>query len=374
MASATQGHAPRSHRPGRAMTRSLHVITTDARRGAETFAVDLAAALNRRGDFAEVVALTSSGSATSHSVQVLGERRRSRAVLGSLRRVATEADVVVAHGSSTLEACSVALLGSGKPFVYRNIGDPAYWGGSGWRRAAVTVMLRRSVRVAALWPEAADDIHRRHRVPQARLDVIPNAVHEVHFSEASSHDRRHARVKLELAPDLVCLAFVGALSPEKNLAAAIRAVASSDAVLVVAGEGSQGRDLRRMGEMLAPGRVRFLGQVEDVKVVYAAADMLVLPSRSEGMPAVVIEAALVGTPTVATEVGALSSMIDDGVTGFLVPPGDDAAFALRVNEVLPEAGRTGQRAAQWFRGRYSIDHVAELWAQTLELGLEGRGK
>ena len=352
------------------MIRSLHVITTDARRGAETFAVDLAAALNRRGDYAEVVALTSSGSATSHPVQVLGKRRRSRAVLGSLRRLAADADVVVAHGSSTLEACSVALLRGGQPFVYRNIGDPAYWGGTGWRRAAVTMMLRRSVRVAALWPEAADDIHRRHRVPEARLDVLPNAVNEAHFFEASPQDRRHARAKLRVAPEAVCLAFVGALSPEKNLEAAIRAAASNGSVLLVAGEGSQGGELRRMGERLAPGRVRFLGQIEDANEVYAAADMLLLPSRSEGMPAVVIEAALTGTPTVATEVGALPSMIDDGVTGFLVPPGDDAAFARRLNDALPEASRAGQRAAQAFRGSYSIDHVAELWVRTLQAGLD----
>lgn len=138
--------------------RSLHVITSTARRGAETFAVDLAARLCEVGDEARVVTLTASDEGAPHAVPTLGSGRRDPRGLQALRRATRGADVVVAHGSSTLESCAIALAETGTPFVYRIIGDPTYWTATGTRRRRVNALLRRATRHVTLWPGAATDL------------------------------------------------------------------------------------------------------------------------------------------------------------------------------------------------------------------------
>jgi glycosyltransferase involved in cell wall biosynthesis len=348
--------------------RSLHVITSDARRGAETFAVTLAEVLDGGDDHrARTVALTASRGALALEVPVLGEHRRSPSTLLALRRAARAADVVVAHGSSTLEACAVGLAGSGTPFVYRNIGDPAYWVTAPARRRAVGVLLRRATRVTALWPEAATRIAVMHRVGSDRIDVIPNAVAEERFPLADPTERQRLRAQLGVAAMGPCLAYVGALSVEKGVPDAIAAAAAlPEATLLVAGVGPLERELCDLAERVARGRVRFVGQVQDPRVIYGAADLLLLPSVTEGMPAVLVEAGLVGTPTVGTAVGAVPTMIEDGVTGFLSGPPDQRRFITRVIDALPVAAEVGLRASTAFRGEYAMERVAELWRRTLQ--------
>jgi glycosyltransferase involved in cell wall biosynthesis len=345
--------------------RSLHVVTSDARRGAETFAVDLCDALTALDEQVRIFALAPSGDSLPLAVPALGTSRRAPSTLLSLRAAARSADVVVAHGSSTLEACAVALAGSGVPFVYRSIGDPVFWVG-GWRRRSVGVLLRRASRVAALWPDAARQIAVTHGIAPERIDVIPNAVREERFRFAAAEERARLRATFGVPRTSPCFAFVGALSGEKGVATAIAATCNvPDAVLLVAGTGPLAEELRIRADRDAPGRVRFLGQVEDPRDIYAAADLLLLPSLSEGMPAVLVEAALVGTPTVGTSVGAIPAIITDDETGYLAGPPDQQRFVERVRSALPTAAEVGNQAAAELRGRYSMDRVAALWRATL---------
>ena len=100
--------------------------------------------------------------------------------------------------------------------------------------------------------------------------------------------------------------------------------------------------------------------------MYAAADALVLPSLSEGLPAVIVEAGLMQTPTIASAVGAIPEVIDDTVTGYLVPPGEPELLAKRIEEALPHAGDVGRRARDAFLGRYTMEAVLPAWEATLE--------
>jgi glycosyltransferase involved in cell wall biosynthesis len=347
--------------------RTLHVVTSDARRGAETFAVDLVAALLDSGHHAEVVALRPSGMAEIHDVPALGRTRRSGSTLRTLRRVARRVDVVVAHGSATLEACSLALAGTGVPFVYRTIGDPSYWVRSTWRRHGVGWMLRRAARNVVLWPAAGRDLVSLYGIPAERIAVIPNAVPAARFRLKDAAGTRRARERLGVPQEAACLSFVGALSVEKHMAALVRALPSlGDAHLIVAGDGPKGPELRQLSDHVAPNRVQWLGAVDDPRDVYTAADLHVLPSRSEGMPAVIIEAGLVGTPTLASAVGAIPEMIDDGVTGFLAPPAQPAALADLVATALGQAVTVGRRAREAFRERYDIVSIAPQWTRVID--------
>ena len=346
---------------------SLHVVTSDARRGAETFAVDLTATLEAAGRRAWVVALTASGMAEVHDVPTLGSARRAAGTLKRLRTAARHADVVVAHGSSTLEACALGLAGAGTPFVYRTIGDPSYWVTSAWRRRGIGWMLRRAARNVVLWPAAGEQLAAMYAIPPERVDVIPNAVAAARFDPADGLDRRQARKGFGVPDDRPCLAFVGSLSPEKDVASLLMALGHlEDVSLVVAGDGPEGSRLRALADDLAPGRVRFLGASRDPRAVYAAADALVLPSLSEGLPAVIVEAGLMEIPTIASAVGAIAEVIDDTVTGYLVPPGEPELLAKRIEEALPHAGEVGRRARDAFLGRFTMEAVLPAWEATLE--------
>lgn len=346
--------------------RSLHVITSTARRGAETFAVELAAELRRAGDEAEVVALTDSEDPATHDVVVLGRSRRSTAVLTALRSSARRAEVVVAHGSSTLEACAVALAGTSTPFVYRTIGDPSYWVTTRARRTALGFLHRRAARHVALWHGAADQLVDRYRLPRDRIDVIPNAVPGARWPRASEAERAAARLELQVGASRPCLAFVGALSPEKDVDAVLEvARAIPKAVVLIAGSGPERARLEAEAAQNDPARIRFLGSLVDPRPVYAAADLLLLPSLSEGMPGVVIEAGLVGTASVASRVGAIPEMIEDRHTGFLTPPEGHTRFVETVARSLPEARHAGREAAVDFMQRFTMNAVSGAWRASL---------
>jgi D-inositol-3-phosphate glycosyltransferase len=174
-------------------------------------------------------------------------------------------------------------------------------------------------------------------------------------------DRREARDQVGLPQDAKVLLFVGRIQPLKGLDVAVRALAHlgrPDATLVVVGgaSGSGGAaEVERIRE-LADG----LGVSSQLRLVepqphhllstyYRAADVCVVPSRSESFGLVALEAAACGTPVVAAAVGGLRTLVDDGVTGFLVEGRDPLAFAAEIERLLdqPElADALGRQAAR----------------------------
>jgi glycosyltransferase involved in cell wall biosynthesis len=339
----------------------LHVITSTQRRGAETFAVDLAAALATRGMTGEVVALAP-GSGTTLDVEALGERALAPATLRALRRRASAARLVVAHGSRTLPASAAALAG-GPPVVYRSIGDPAAWAGRGLRRARTRLLLSRMAAVTVLWPAAGESVRALHHVPAERIHVIPNAVPAGRCPVPDDEARRAARQVLGLPAEAPVVAAIGALGPEKRVGDAVAACAALGEVhLLVAGDGPERAALERRGADEAPGRAHFAGTLPGPAQALAAADVVVLPSRTEGMPGVLIEAGLSGVPAVATDVGGVSEIVRDGETGVLVAPGDVAALAAGLRRALAGREAMGAAARHHCLAHFEIEPVATRWA------------
>jgi glycosyltransferase involved in cell wall biosynthesis len=134
-------------------------------------------------------------------------------------------------------------------------------------------------------------------------------------------DRAEARRRLNLPPSAPVVAFVARLTrvkrPDRFVAVAhLVAERFPDAVFVVAGEGEELSEMRRLGAGLGD-RIRFLGWRPDVETVYAAADVTALTSDNEGMPVSLIEAAAAGCPAITTRAGSAGEVVEDGVTGFV---------------------------------------------------------
>jgi glycosyltransferase involved in cell wall biosynthesis len=276
-------------------------------------------------------------------------------------------DVVVAHGSSTLPATVVAGAGLDRPIVYRSIGDTRAWTGSWRRRARVGFLLRRTATVVALWDEAASALCARYALPVGRVRAIPNAVAADRFRPPTETERTEARKRFGLAGCEQVVVYVGALSPEKHPALAVRSVAAlpSTVGLVIAGEGPERGELAQLAADLAPERTVLAGPIDDVTAAYWAGDALILPSCTEGMPAAPIEAGLCGVATVATRVGAVGEIVLDGRTGGLFSPGDADAAATRLGDVLRVPQAYGSAARQHCRAHFDLDTVADAWTALL---------
>jgi glycosyltransferase involved in cell wall biosynthesis len=178
-------------------------------------------------------------------------------------------------------------------------------------------------------------------VAPARVDVFLGCVDTGAFRPLS---RAEAARASGLDPARRHLLFVGRLDDRvKRVSALIRCFGAlaphwPDVDLVIAGDGPDRAALSRLALDAAPAeRIRFTGWVEGVDArarLYNAAECLLLPSRSEGSPAVVGEAAACGTPSIASRVGGISELVAEGETGWLLEPGDDAGLRERLNFAL----------------------------------------
>jgi glycosyltransferase involved in cell wall biosynthesis len=136
-------------------------------------------------------------------------------------------------------------------------------------------------------------------------------------------------------------------------------------VVAFAGDGSRRAALEERARALhVEGAVRFLGQLDDLGPLLMAADVVVLPSRWEGLPLSLLEALARGRPVVASAVGGVPEVVEDGVHGRLVPPGDVTALAdaLEACHRKPDAAlRLGRAGARRVREHYTWDRVVEAF-------------
>jgi len=210
-------------------------------------------------------------------------------------------------------------------------------------------------------------------VPADRLLYIPNAID---VSIGAAGDR--AAFGLPAGPLAVC---VGQLAREKGHLYLLAAWAQvrervSDATLVLVGDGPLRAELeaaaRRYG---VADRVRFLGRRHDAHRLAGCADLCVLASLTEGMPNALLEAMAAGRAVVATRVGGIPDLVEDGHTGLLVPPAQPAALAEALVALLldparrAQLGEAGRRRAQ---ERFATERVTAEVTTTYDALLAGR--
>lgn len=308
-------------------------------------------------------------------MRALASSRYSPSGHRHLRKAAKQANIVVAHGSSTLLACGAGLLGSGVPFVYLSIGDPRYWAATSLRRLRARWLIQRAAAVVAISPSARDILVEHYGLHSDRVHVIPNGRSGDAFAPADRARRVDARHQLGLRTTGDVVAVVGALSPEKRVDVAIAAMARiPEVTLVIAGDGHERRALEEQAEQSAPGRVHFLGSTEGSVDVLAAADLVVVSSDTEGVPGILIEAGMAGLPVVATDVGWVGDVVRHETTGLLVPPGQPDALADAVRDALERRSELGEAGRGHCRAEYEMAGVTDKWKHLLAEVSGGRNR
>lgn len=209
--------------------------------------------------------------------------------------------------------------------------------------------------LASCQPEA-NQLIRLYGADPARIEIIPPAVDHAFFSPGP---RAGARAALGL-DDRPLVLFVGRIQPLKGLDVAVDMLRSLDTevdLMVIGGaSGADGAEyLDRVEKDIARhglgNRIHFVDPQPHhaLGTYYRAADVCIVPSRSESFGLVALEAAACGTPVVAAAVGGLRSILEHGRTGFLVEGRDPAVFASYVNELLSVPGlaaEIGQAASE----------------------------
>jgi glycosyltransferase involved in cell wall biosynthesis len=162
-------------------------------------------------------------------------------------------------------------------------------------------------------------------------------------------------------PEKDYFCYLGRLSHEKGLDILIRAVAKLETGrLLIVGDGPEADDLKALALELGTSRVEFAGyrSGEELKRILAESQFLVLPSRwYENLPFAVMEAFASSKAVVASRIGGIPEMVDDGVNGLLFPPGDVEALAACLRRMLgdrgarEEMGRRGREKAERLYGR-----------------------
>jgi glycosyltransferase involved in cell wall biosynthesis len=237
------------------------------------------------------------------------------------------------------------------------------------RRVADALLLRRA-RYVAVAEALAESLGAEGIAPE-RIAVVPPGIERARFAAGSADAGRGAIG----APPHALVALVPArLDPMKGHADLIAAAARladrwPTLVIALAGDGPMRAPLEALAAATGlAGRIRFLGVRADMADLLAACDLVVLPSRVEGMPAALIEAASAGRAVVATAVGGVPELVADGRTGWLVPPRDPAALAAALEDALSDPAERARRgtSARDEAARFAIEAVAAQLAGTWE--------
>lgn len=285
-----------------------------------------------------------------------------------LRRI--KPDLIHCHNLfSFLNGCTASRLAGNIPLVMTKHGASVPGNGLGSRmnrvlirRADVVAVSRQARHIMRVW------------TGNRQVHYIANGI----STDAYDHlpTRTEARTQLDLPQSSFVIGIVARVTPSKGHQLLIEVFARmrtkiANAMLLIVGDGIGLSEVKaQVGRLGLNSPVRLMGERQDVPTILAAMDVFCLPSETEGMPMTILEAMAAGLPVVASNVGGIPELVEEGRTGFMVGPGAadelEAALVTLANdpERAREMGRLGRdRLWNEFSVKSTLSAYEELYRE-----------
>lgn len=244
--------------------------------------------------------------------------------------------------TSGLVACIVKILLPSKKVVIKNCAGSLYGDVVNLKRMPfsnwiIKFMNRMADIVVCVSPEVERETK---EAGFSHVTMIPNGVDTEKFIPVSRQSKEELKEKiLKADKDKKVALFVGRLGPEKNISVLLQSLAllDNEVLLLIAGEGDIRMELQaQVNKERLVNKVIFLGAVENVHEFYQIADVFILPSKSEGLPNVLLEAMSSGLPCIGSDIPSIRSVITNKHNGYLFSCNDPIGLARAVNEILTD--------------------------------------
>lgn len=350
--------------------RVLYLLETGGPGGAERVLLDLAD--NLGPDWQAIVGVMKSGWLRSNAtaagipcVMVHGGGLGDVGVLGNLLEAVAAHEIAVIHAHEFYMGLvgAVVSLATGVPLVV-TVHGKQYYPDKRRRRAACRMVATQAAALVTVSQDLRRFFCRTTGTPLERVRVIYNGIDLRHRGEPGRNLGLLDSVRIPRSAQIV--GTVGNLYPVKGHLDLIRAARTilerrPATHLVILGRGALHDTLVAEAEALGlRDRVHLLGYREDVNEWLATMDVFAMPSLSEGLPLSLLEAMSSGVPVVVTDVGGMPEVVQDGETGFVVPPGNVGALADRISFLLGDparAARMGVAARELVADRFQLDRM-----------------
>ena len=360
----------------------LHLISSAGCHGAETMLVNLAVSQKRLGWQPRVVIFYNLHCPHLEFVDLLKQRDcafevvscRGRLDWSAVRQIRNIAhrdniDVLHAHGyKADIYGCLAARR---LPAVA--VATCHNWTGENFNVSVYEfidrLVLRRFQTVIAVSDGIAHAL-RQAGVAAEKIELIRNGIDTAPFSTTMPNDASGLRKGRKLVVGMVARMVREKGAHHLLMAAAEILKSFPDTLFLFVGDGPAREQLEHKAQTLGiSSSVFFAGERQDMPQVYAAMDIFVLPSLLEAMPMSIMEAMAAGKPIVATSVGSIPDMVENGQSGFIVPPESESDLRQALSLLLGNAGlrsEMGKRAREAAEARFSALTMAKDYCTLYE--------
>jgi len=365
----------------------LHMISSGGMYGAEAVILNMTRTLNERSHRSMLAVFSNSSNpnlqlhenATKEGIEsylIPCSGQIDRKAITIIRELAqrTGTDVAHAHGYKADIYAYFALRASRVSLV----STCHNWLDNDWKTSIYGILDRLILRSYAQVVAVSEDVRQRllnSGVKANKVSLIRNGIDLRPFDRASTVLRR------ELGWDAYqIVGVVGRLSIEKGIDIFLRSAArvlahSPETKFVVAGDGPDRAELEALiDELGIRDHARLLGRCDDMPALYASLDIMVSASRREGLPIAILEGMASRLPLVATAVGAVPTLIQDGRTGVLVPAENPELLAEKILELLRDPAsrkQLGSAARQLVEDEFSAARMTDDYLRVYESAIAG---
>ena len=328
----------------------LHLVTKRQYRGAEVFAANLSEELIKLGHEIIFVGLYKNDKEVLHvqdarNIDLMPTEIKSfsprlvKKIVSLIK--STKPDIIQCNGSDTLKYMVAASFFLPRtPILYRNISMISRWLVRAPNRLVYRIFLKKIHHVSSVGVEAVEDFIKTCSYPRHKTSVIRRGIPVKNIDGECARKQLRGQLKLEEEDKIVM--HIGNFSPEKNhlfLLDVFSKISDSNShvKLICVGEGVLFKSIE--DEIVARGlekTVYLIGFRKDIPELLSAADCFVLPSFVEGVPGVILEAAVQKIPTVATNVGGVNEVLQNGVTGYTIDNFDQDDFMEKLLKILSD--------------------------------------